>query len=343
MENLSFYRAGLFTAILVTILIGSWEYYLRAQKIDISYDDGGFLWSNKRAQVYSKENPTTVFIGSSRIKYGLDIPTWKKLTGENAIQLSVEGSSPLPVLKDLANDELFHGKLIIDVTEGLFFSTAERRMEKPNEYIEFYKNLTPAQSFSFKVNTILESQFVFLNKDYFSLNALLDKIPVPKRTGVFSGPDFPMDFRNISYERQSRMTDKFIADTNLQNKVKGIWKFLGSLPKGPPLIDTKLDSFITEIKTSIDKIKQRGGIIVFIRTPSSGPFLITENKDFPREQYWNKLLTQTNCPGIHFSDYPETSSFICPEYSHLSKQDAVRYTTQLIQIIKKEKPANFNL
>jgi len=35
--------------------------------------------------------------------------------------LAIEGSCPRPILEDLANDQNFKGKLIVDVTEGLFF------------------------------------------------------------------------------------------------------------------------------------------------------------------------------------------------------------------------------
>ena len=43
---------------------------------------------------------------------------------EKIIQLAIEGNSPLPVLEDLAADENFKGNLVVDVTEGLFFSSS---------------------------------------------------------------------------------------------------------------------------------------------------------------------------------------------------------------------------
>ena len=71
--------------------------------------------------VYESKDKATVFIGSSRIKFDLDIPTWESLTGNHAIQLANVGSSPRPVMEDLANDPNFKGRLVVDVTEGLFF------------------------------------------------------------------------------------------------------------------------------------------------------------------------------------------------------------------------------
>jgi hypothetical protein len=48
----------------------------------------------------------------------LDIPTWEKETGEGAIQLSFVGTSPRLLSDDLASDNNFKGKFIIDVTGG---------------------------------------------------------------------------------------------------------------------------------------------------------------------------------------------------------------------------------
>ncbi len=82
--------------LIVFVAVISWELYLRNKGVTKAYDDGPPLWSDKRAMVYEPADKATVFIGSSRIKYDLDIDTWQTITGEKAIQLAVEGSSPLP-------------------------------------------------------------------------------------------------------------------------------------------------------------------------------------------------------------------------------------------------------
>src|SRR4051794_13441431 len=97
-----FLKAVILTLILVTASVLSWEIYLRQQGRGISHDDGGSLWSNVRKQVYEPGDKATVFIGSSRIKYDLDIPTWQRLAGDHAIQLANVGSSPRLILSDLA-------------------------------------------------------------------------------------------------------------------------------------------------------------------------------------------------------------------------------------------------
>src|SRR5688572_12336786 len=321
-------KAAILMVVIVLSALIIWELALRSKGITPSYDDGPALWSHRRSMVYGPIDQSTVFIGSSRIKYDLDIDTWKNITGDIPVQLAVEGHSPLPALYDLADDKEFKGRLIVDVTEGLFFSSSPGVMQLINNNIKFYKDLTPSQRVSFKLNKLAESQLVFLDKDNFSLNAELEKLEIPSRKGVFMMPIFPLDFGRTTFDRQAIMTNKFVADTNLHNRVKGIWYFFSQQPGPPPPDGAKLDSFLLKIKTAVDKIKARGGRVLFVRTPSSGNYWQAEQRGFPREKYWNKLLETTGCPGIHFTDYPPIANFICPELSHLTQADAVTFTKE---------------
>ncbi len=340
MSETTLSKPALFMAVIVLAVVAAWEISLRSNGIIISYDDGPPLWSDKRAMVYEPSDKAVVFIGSSRMKYDLIIPTWESITGCHAVQLAIEGSSPRPVLEDLAKDPNFKGRLIVDATEGLFFS--DRGNRRPNENIKYYHDRTPAQRVSFELNRVLESQFVFLDKDNFSLNAQLDALEIPSRPGVFMMPIFPMDFQQNTFDRQMYMTNRFEADTNLQNKVSGIWKFFGKMAKGaPPMADDELNAIFQSVKEATDKIKARGGEVVFLRPPSSGPALMGEKGRFPREKYWDRLLVETGCPGIHYADYPAIANFICPEDSHLKVQDGAIFTKKIIEILVQEKGWKF--
>jgi hypothetical protein len=55
-----------------------------------------------------------------------------------------------------------------------------------------------------------------------------------------------------------------------------------------------------------------------------------------RDKLWDPLLAITNTPGIHFKDYPETSNYVCPEWSHLSYADAINYTTHLVRQLQQK-------
>lgn len=329
-------RPALLALVLFLSAMTSWEIYLRHDGANNAYDDSPPLWAHTRSEVYQPKDKSTVFIGSSRIKFDLDTKTWIALTGDIPVQLACVGSSPLPVLYDLAKDTCFKGKLVIDVTEGLFFSTNEGNRQRPNDGLKYYHDITPAQRASFMINKPLEASLVFLDKENYSLNALLDKLELKSRPGVFMAPIFPRDFDRTYFDRQSSMRPAFVADTVQQNKQKSIWKLFASGRRKPPIDGAPLDSILQTVKTAVDQIKSRGGEIVFVRTPSSGFYWEGEQKGYPREKYWDKLLATTGCKGMHFMDYPETNHYTCPEASHLSPKDGIDYTHYLIRYLQTE-------
>jgi hypothetical protein len=334
-------KAGIFAAIIVILSFTGWELYLRSKISMLAYDDTPGLWSKIRKKATLPKEKSTVFIGSSRIKYDLDQPTWRALTGEEPVQLAIEGATPIPVLKDLAEDEHFKGKLVVDVTEILFFNNAPPVVQEPVHDIKYFHNETPSEKFSFAVNRYTDGNLYFLDQNNFSLNAMLEKLEVPSRKGVFVFPWFPPDFNRTDFDRQARMTDRFLIDTAQQHRVQWIWKYLGDNGRQPPLTGEKLTAFLLQLKQYTDKIKARGGEVIFTRTPSSGPFLQGERMGYPKEKYWNSILAATGCAGIHFEDDSATVHMQCLEFSHLTPTDAKRYTTALVRQLQ-QKGWHFN-
>lgn len=342
MNEKSLIKPAIATLIIVVSAVLSFELYLRNKGVTIDYDDGGPLWSDKRAMVYEPSDKAIVFIGSSRIKYDLDQPTWKSLTNVHPIQLAIEGSCPRPVLADLANDPNFKGNLVIDVTEILFFSMAPPNMETATNNAKYFHDRTPAQRVSFELNKLLESQFVFLNKDYFSLNANLDQLQLQSRPGVFTMPLFPLNFSKITFDRQNYMNDEFLHSPDEINQVKGNWAFFAKMAHmAQPTPPEAYEAIFKSVRENVVKIKARGGQVAFVRTPSSGVYLQGENMAYPRARYWERLLKETNCPGIHFIDYPAISHMECPELSHLSQSDSRLFTKELYRLLSQQKGFTF--
>jgi hypothetical protein len=331
MNRKKFTRAGLLALLLTTAFVLCWEGFWRYKGFKITYNDDKALWAKKRAAAYKSPEAATVFIGSSRVKFDLDIPEWKRLTGEDAVQLALVGTSPLLLLHDLADDEKFKGKLVVDITEELFFSQNPVFHKSAKEAVAFYHKQTPSEKLSSLINFRLESKFVFLEERRFALNTLLNDLEIPNRPGVFSFPSFPKGFEWTTYDRQTYMSGMFLSDSNDINRQTEIWKKLILSDKTPPIKDAALTKVFAEIRSSVDKIKSRGGDVIFIRTPSSGPMAAAENAAYPRRNYWDALLSYTQTGGIHYADYPETKNMVCPEWSHLAPPDVIKYTDHLVK------------
>lgn len=327
-------KAALLMLLIVVASLVSWEYFWRSRGYDLGYNDDTGLWRKNRVKVYGPPDKTTVFIGSSRIKFDLDIPTWEKTTGEKAVQLSLHGSNPRPALHDLANDENFRGKLVIDITEGLFFSL--RPEIELKERVEYARNASPSNKISDQIGFALESAFLFLDKDLFALNAMLIDLRIPDRKGVRGDVIFPPKFSYVNFERQEIMSETFAKDTAMQRRQTDIWTMFGALSKQHAPAGDTLQRTLDEVKNSVAKIIARGGRVIFIRTPSSGGYWDNEPLQFPRAEYYDRLLSSTGCRGIHFKDYPDMANLVCPEWSHLTKEDAVRYTHALINALQQQ-------
>jgi len=160
-------KTAILAVLLVLAFVVSWELYLRDKGVVTDFDDGPELWAHTRGQVYNPSEKSIVFIGSSRIKYDLDIATWHERTKKDAVQLAMVASSPRHMLTDLANDPKFRGKLIVDITEALFFSN--RGNASPDAAISYYKDRTPAQKLSFLIDQPMERSLAFLNNDKYSI------------------------------------------------------------------------------------------------------------------------------------------------------------------------------
>ena len=91
---------------------------------------------------------------------------------------------------------------------------------------------------------------------------------------------------------------------------------------------------IEESRQAVDKIRARGGDVVFIRSPSAGAYLEREARNTPRDTTWEPLLQETGAFGIHFEDYPEMQGLEIPEMSHLSRESATRFTRAYVGVLR---------
>src|SRR5688572_30450539 len=283
MESNRMLKTFLLTMVLIVAFMAAWELYIRSRGFSPTYNDDKVLWANKRREVYKSPTEATVFVGSSRIKFDIDLPTWRKLTGEDPVQLAIVGTSPRPILRDLGNDANFKGKVIIDMMEPLYYSPATFITEKSGiEALKYYESETPAQRASALLGFKLESSVAFLEEGKFGLSNLLNDLQVPNRPGVFSFPSFPHEFEVATYDRQTFMTPMFLENPTLIKRQTENWMKLGILSKKPGIKGDTLERVFKEAKEAVDKIRARGGQVIFVRPPSSGAALEAESAAYPR-------------------------------------------------------------
>jgi len=264
----------------------------------------------------------------------------QKALGQRPLQLAGGGMCGYPVLADLANDNTFHGTIICSIVPRLFFAPpATPPFERGEKVVKRFHNQTPAQRMSEHLAMPLEEHVAFLKQEDLTLDDLLKRIPIPNRPDALVPPRFPPYFSTIDRERRSRMIQA-CADPNgkLARMIQQIWIPLFTPPPPPSYIPKEqfmaeigkaIEKRFADIVVAVEKLRARGGKIVFLRLPVSGGLKQLEDKTTPRHQTWDPLLQQTSVPGIYFEDYPELASFTCPEWSHLSAGDSVEFTKRL--------------
>lgn len=324
------------TFVMFVLLIAGWEWVWRDYGVTTSYRNSLGQWAAQRRRIDTGEGDKTVLIGSSRVLFGVQLPVWEKAAGERPIQLSLEGTSSIPVLEDLAEDPNFKGRLLIGVTPDLFFSGFAYR----GDVIPYYHKQGPSQRSGHWISQhFFEPYLAFYDPD-FALDTLVKRQAWPARPGVHSRrPVRKLMIQDA--DRNSHMWRKVEVDPEYRALVRSIWSERFAGPP-PPMMDTpeKLHKLVgtqvSRAEAAVKKLRARGVRMVFIRMPSAGEYYAFERKVFPRATTWDELLKRTNTPGIHFEDHPELQGYELPEWSHLSASEANRFTAALMPIVQRE-------
>lgn len=330
---------GVTVAVIVAIFIAvtAWEVYCRSLGYAPTLNNTTDLWAEARRRV---EPESIVILGDSRAWFDVDLDEIERGLGRRPVQLAGPGACPYPSLEDLANDETFHGTIICSILPRIYFAPpGSPPMERGQKAVQRYHGQTWAQRVSHELSIPIERSFAFLKQDDLTLEALLQELPIPDRPYALVPPPLPPYFCSVDRERRARMVEQCARPGPLQDKVRRRWARLFTPPPPPSYIPTEkflagmkkaIESRYIDTKTCVDKLRARGGKIVFVRFPVSGPLKELEDKNTPRAQTWDPLVQQTGVPGIYFEDFPELNSFDCPEWSHLSAADSVQFTKRLV-------------
>jgi hypothetical protein len=305
------------TSITLVLLI-AWEIEMRHLGLRAGdLDDGRADWAVERRKVDSGPRDSVVIIGDSRILLDTDLATWQRLTSRRPIQLALLGVNAQPILHDLAADSHFAGLLVIGTAEFSYFSD-----DSIPGVLRYIRTESPSQRTGQQLYNELSRYFAFLDSNY-TLFKLLERHRWPERKGV-AGPYMENWKISESYDdRQTYLWERLERDDYLRRQSQSIWTTYFA---GPPVKSDKVERVTASTKLDIDKIRARGGEVVWVRPPSGGPLLDIERTRYPRTRVWDKLLRDTASFGVYFEDYSSMQHLSCPDWSHLSKTSAIAFT-----------------
>jgi hypothetical protein len=324
--------------LIVVAAASTWELYCRSIGYGPTLNDNEDLWTSARRRV---QPDSIVIIGDSRGWLDLDLEELQKGLGKRPVQLAMGGSCAYPVLADLANDKNFHGTVICSVVPRLFVAPpGTPPMDRAEKAVRRFHTQTLAQRASQYLAMPLEEHVAFLKQEELTLDDLLRRLPIPNRPYALVSPRLPPYFGTLDRERRARMIEECARPgSELARMIQQIWIPLFTPPPPPTYIPKEefgkqmgqaIDQRFHDVAAAVQKLRSRGCKIVFVRLPNSGGLKTLEDRETPRVAIWDRIIKDTAAPGIYCEDFPDLTSFTCPEWSHLSATDSVEFSKRLV-------------
>jgi hypothetical protein len=316
-----FAAIGWLVLVVVVAATAAWEWRMRGLGLVAGdLDDGKSHWSVERRRLESGEHDGVAIVGGSRILFDTSLDVWEDMTGRRPVQLAMPGMSGQQVLRDIADHSRFDGLVLVDVTPEQFFREGPGNPEFEG-VLDYWEDEGPAKRAGHLIGLALSRRLAFLD-DQYSLTALVDQLDLPNR-GQVGGPWLrPWKLSETRAERQTFLWREIETNERLRSHAIRVWTWR----ERPPAPDAVVARICADVRDSVAKIRARGGEVAFIRPPSAGAYRERERRNMPRERGWDRLLRESGTFGIHFEDYPEMQGLNLPELSHLTREDAARFT-----------------
>jgi hypothetical protein len=318
-------RVWLLSLLTAGIFLGSGEVFWRTRGFQPTIQDDWGVWAKVRRKAVNQGERAIILIGASRIQAGVHPDIFEEATGKRPLVLAIDGSNPIPVLKNLSEDERITGTIICSFIP-MFLGEDSDDFGRAKRWIREYNEQRWSSRLETRLSILIERSFVFrytgLQPDQLWENFQESRGPYP-----LYAPMRPDRYRAMDFS----MTD---VDRIRQGRIRREKEFQ---EKAAPLSDERFMEKVARIDQMVQKIENRGGRVIFIRLPSTGVVRRIEDQTWPREKYWDILAVNTQANAIHFEDYPSLSQFDCPDGSHLDVRDARIFTRSLAEILLEQK------
>lgn len=295
------------------------------------------MWGEERRKLdQSDKNIRVVITGSSRILWAADLDILEKQLGTRPLQLALPGTSPALFVEDIVNNTQFDGIVLVGVTPFLFNWIGEGVFG--GDALKSYRNQSPSQWIGMHLHNRLSDHFAFLDEG-FSLPELAERYNnLPMRTGAKKLKEEQWKLGNIYADRQTDMWEPIETQGSFDHQqILNFWRPGINLkePKPPEELEKMAKGAIGFFQPLIEKLKQRGGDIVFIRMPSDGLYKQQDILNDHRKNLWQPMIDGFNAPAVNSVDFAELSSELnIPEWSHLSRESQDLWSARIVKYIE---------
>lgn len=298
-------------------------------------------WLKERGRASQLGARALILVGASRIQLGIDLDTLRRESGLEPVQLALDASSFVPILKGLADDPEVRGTILVDYSPGVVEGTLSSEYGGITALETEYGKRAGNHEFSLTHMERLLAEILHENLRSFADGAT---------------PLMSLQLRIIPEQRARQylttLTDRSrLADYRLipmpefyyQRVIRNMGEEQSINPSDPDIeqiLRRKINllhphnntSFIQGAKylsSLVTKISAHGGKVVFVEMPTSGMVREIDDKRYPRANFLDVFEKEVGVPVLNSTVNQALQSFTCPDGSHLDYRDRSRFTAAL--------------
>ena len=295
--------------VLTLTLTALWEWRMRTLELTPGdHGDGPSVWAEQRRRIDAEPVPVAI-VGDSRILFDTDLDRFQQMTGVRPIQLALPGTNGRPFLEDLAADPKFKGLAIVGMADLSYFREGTGLMAAA---LDHGKWESPANRAGWQLQKALRGQLAMVSDDY-RFSTLVQRLDPNLRKGVEGPYDDVWKISQSGPDRQTWLWPRIEHD------------------KQPVVSKKIIDMTQAKTRAAVDKIRARGGDVIFIRPPDALALRVNEEKELPKAKGWDALLAATKTQGVHIDDLPNVQGLTVPEFSHLTRACALVFTDAYVR------------
>ena len=305
--------------------------------------DSSERWGKERDRASQLGKRALILVGGSRIQLGIDLDILRKETGLEPVQLALDGSSFVPILKGLADDPTIRGTVLVDyypesvagalsgeygaadIYERAFvkrsfghaFFSLDRLEKSLTEM--FHENL---RSFADGATPLMSLQWRIIPNE--KASQYLITLPDRSRLADYSLVAMPEFYykrvaRNLGQEQTINLAAADIEQV-LKRQIK----------LQQPGNNTAYVQGARYLRQLIASINLHGGKVLFVAMPTSGMIHEIDEKRYPRANFLDIFEKEAGVSVLSSVDDPALRSFACPDGSHLDLRDRQKFTAALV-------------
>ena len=331
---------------ILAAFVGVMELRLAIRGFNPSVIDSPRLWARERQRADALGSRALILVGSSRVLLDTDLDTLRRETGLEPVQLGIDGSSFVPVLQGLADDPAIKGTVLVDLAQNVLANPV--LLDRAYEYQWSYQHDSHdmpdfAQSEAWLTDLLhghLRS-YADGTRPWTALRLrILQKGPTPQYLRMLPDREILADYSQVPqpafyYYRVMRNMGRTVP---LEGRTYGdIERDLAAIIAALPMANQEL--FLQTLPGLADMtraIQARGGRVIYVTYPTSGYVRMTDDKFFPRAQFWDRFTAAVDAPHLNFEDVPALRSLYCPDGSHLDMHMRARFTHALVAALHLE-------